>query len=122
VAFQSASDAIHAALAAQRGLLHEAWNPMQIKVRMGIHTGEASLGDMDAHAGGAVGYLTLTRAQRVMSTAHGGQVLLSGVSAELVRGQLPEGVSLRDMGEHHLKGIVSLDHLWQVVASDLPQD
>src|SRR5712692_7860591 len=60
--------------------------------------------------------------KRVMSTAHGGQVLLSNVSAELVRGQLPESVTLRDMGEHRLKGIVSAEHLWQVVAPDLPQD
>jgi predicted ATPase/class 3 adenylate cyclase len=122
VAFHTASGALNAALEAQRGLLQEAWNLTQIRVRMGIHTGEASLGDMDARAGGYTGYLTLTRAQRVMSTAHGGQVLLSSASAELVRGQLPDRVGLRDMGEHHLKGIVNPEHLWQVVAPDLPQD
>ena len=122
VAFDTASDALNAALEAQRGFLREAWNPTPIKVRMGIHTGEASLGDMDARAGGYTGYLTLTRVQRVMSTAYGGQVLLSGASAELVRVHLPEKITLRDMGEHHLKGIISPEHLWQVVAPDLPQD
>src|SRR5205814_3543938 len=84
VAFHTVSDALLAALAAQRELLPEARTSTPIKVRMGLHTGEASLGDMDARAGGYTGYLTLTRAQRVMSVAHGGQVLLSGSSAELV--------------------------------------
>ncbi|MEP7200321.1 MAG: adenylate/guanylate cyclase domain-containing protein, partial [Chloroflexota bacterium] len=140
-AFHTASDTLNAALEAQRALQMEAEgrttevarvdvsasvsgppSAVRIRVRMGIHTGEASLGDMDARAGGYTGYLTLTRVQRVMSTAHGGQVLLSNASAELVRAKLPEGVNLRDMGEHHLKGIIGPEHLWQVVAPDLPPD
>ena len=119
-AFHTAPDALKAALAAQRGLVCETWDPVSIKVRMGIHTGIAQAGVLEERAGGYVGYLTLTRVQRVMSTAYGGQILLSNATAELVRGELPEQVSLRDMGEHSLKGLVNPDHLWQPLAPDLP--
>jgi predicted ATPase len=61
----------------------------------------------------------MTRAQRVMSTAYGGQILLSSASAELLRGELPESVELRDMGEHRLKGLLAPERLWQVNAPDL---
>ena len=57
-----------------------------------------------------------------MSAAHGGQVLLSHSTAELVREHLPGDVSLRDMGEHKLKGLLQSENLWQVVAPDLKQD
>src|SRR5512139_1135804 len=121
-AFHTASDALKAALNAQRGLQHEAWYPAPIKVRMGIHTGAAQAGATEERAGGYVGYLTLTRAQRVMSAAYGGQVLLSNPTTELVRGELPADVTLRDMGEHRLKGLENPEHLWQLVAPDLRQD
>src|SRR5512136_2352033 len=120
--FSTASDALEAALDAQRGLQHETWNPASIKVRMGIHTGSAQAGAIEERAGGYVGYLTLTRVQRVMSVAHGGQVLLSNPTAELVHGELPANVTLRDQGEHRLKGVLNLEHLWQVVAPDLAAD
>jgi len=84
-AFHMASDALSAALAAQRALHQEPWHPIPVKVRMGIHTGAAQAGAIEARAGGYVGYLTLTRVQRVMAAAHGGQVLLSLASAELLR-------------------------------------
>src|SRR5512137_1333723 len=121
-AFYTASDALKAALDAQRGLQHETWHPASIKVRMGIHTGSAQAGAIEERAGGYVGYLTLTRVQRVMSAANGGQALLSNPTAELVRGDLPADVTLRDMGEHRLKGLVNLEHLWQMVAPDVQQD
>jgi predicted ATPase len=54
-----------------------------------------------------------------MSSAHGGQVILSGASAELVRGQLPDDVTLQDMGEHRLKGGVVKERLWQLISPDL---
>src|SRR5215510_3240371 len=101
-AFHTASDAVYAALAAQRRLHHDAWHPTPIKVRMGIHTGAAQAGAIDVVAGGYVGYLTLTWAQRIMSVAHGGQTLLSAATQELVRDQLPPGVTLRDMDVHRL--------------------
>src|SRR5512135_3799373 len=57
-----------------------------------------------------------------MSTASGGQVLLSNASADLVQSELPAGVTLRDMGEHHLKGLTSLERLWQLAGPDLISD
>src|SRR5512135_450611 len=122
VAFPTAPDAIQAALDAQRLLQHEAWNPAPIKVRMGINTGVAQAVSDDDRSGGYSGYSTLARVQRVMSTAYGGQVLLSNASAELVQDELPAGVTLRDMGEHHLKGLTSLERLWQIAAPDLISD
>jgi predicted ATPase/class 3 adenylate cyclase len=118
-AFSTASDALNAALDAQRGLQHEAWQPALIKVRMGLHTGAAQAGASEERAGGYAGYSTLARTQRVMSIAYGGQVLLSNPTAELVRDQLPAGVTLCDMGEHRLKGLAQPDRLWQLVAPNL---
>jgi predicted ATPase/class 3 adenylate cyclase len=116
-AFHNVKDGLNAALAAQRGLQAEAWGETPMKVRMGLHTGAAELRGSDYR-----GYLTMARVQRVMSTAYGGQILLSNASAELIRGELPEGVTLRDMGENRLKGLLNPEHLWQVVAADLPQE
>ena len=118
-AFHTASDALHAALAAQQELQQADWEPAPVPVRMGIHTGAAQVSNMDDRSSGYRGYLTMACTQRVMSSAHGGQVLLSSASAELVRGQLPNHLTLRDMGEHRLKGLVNPEHLWQMVASDL---
>ena len=81
-----------------------------------MHTGEAVEHDGD-YFGTAV-----NRAARIMSVAHGGQILVSRVTAELVRGQLPDGVTLRDMGEHRLKGFLASERILQIVASDLPSD
>jgi predicted ATPase/class 3 adenylate cyclase len=118
-AFFTASDALRAALQAQRRLQKTDWHPATLKVRMGIHTGPAQTADIEEVAGATSGYLTMTRAQRVMSTAYGGQILLSSASAELLRGELPESVELRDMGEHRLKGLLAPERLWQVNAPDL---
>ncbi len=117
--FFTAADALQAALSAQRQLQHTQWHPAPIQVRMGVHTGPAQAGTSDNVSGGYSGYLTLTRTQRVMSIAYGGQVLISGATAELLRGELPESVEMRDMGEHRLKGLLNPEHLWQMSASDL---
>ena len=114
-AFHTASDALGAAAKAQTDLYKENWGETPIKVRMGLHTGEAEF-----EQGEYRGYLTMARAQRVMSTAYGGQILLSNACAELIRGELPSGIILRDMQEHRLKGILNPERLWQVVAVDLP--
>jgi predicted ATPase/class 3 adenylate cyclase len=119
-AFFTAADALRAAHQAQRLLQQADWHPAQsLKVRMGIHTGPAQAGSSEAVAGGYASNLTLARTQRVMSAASGGQVLLSSASAELLRGELPEGVQLRDLGEQRLKGLSSPERLWQLVAPDI---
>jgi len=121
-AFRTAPFALAAALSAQRMLVAERWDPAPVRVRMGIHTGEAQAGAADSVAGGYTGYSTLARVQRVMSVAHGGQILLSSTSAELAHDALPAGTSLRDLGEHKLKGMAHRERLWQVVATGLPAD
>ena len=117
--FDTASNALKAAVSAQKMLHGENWNPAPIRVRMGIHTGAAQVGDVTDVSGGYTGYGALARASRIMSAGHGGQVLLSGASAELVRSDLPEGVGLRDLRKHRLKGLLNLEHLWQVEAAGI---
>jgi predicted ATPase/class 3 adenylate cyclase len=117
VAFPTAPQALSSAIQAQRLLQEASWNELgPLKVRMGLHTGEAEL-----DPGGdeyAVSH-TKNRTARIMSAAHGGQVLLSAETRELVDHQLPSGVTLKDLGEHHLKGLLYPEHLHQVVVPGL---
>ena len=117
VAFSTALDALTAAIDAQRSLQEPTADAITLRVRMGLHTGPAEM-----HDGEYRGYVTLAKVQRVMSAAAGGQVLLSNSTGALLSGHLPAGVSLRDMGEHRLKGLSSPERLWQVVAPDLPSE
>jgi predicted ATPase/class 3 adenylate cyclase len=117
VAFHTASEGLNAAIEAQRKLQTEDWGNTPIKVRIGIHTGEAEKREIDYR-----GYMTLARVQRVMSVAYGNQVLLSNKSAQLVSNSLAGDIALRDMKEHRLKGLLDSEHIWQVVAPDLQQD
>ena len=127
--FGAPADALAACLAAQRALQARAVGgpgpepsaseiglPVTLRVRMGLHTGVAELRDGD-YFGAA-----LSRGARIMSAAHGEQVLLSAATAELLHAHLPEGVTLREMGEHRLKGLLSPERLLQVVAADLRAD
>src|SRR5512135_1518190 len=82
VAFHSAPEALYAAVRAQQALHGEAWTPAPIRVRMGIHTGRAVLQDNSEYQG----YLTLSHTQRLMSAAHGGQVLVSITAEHLIGG------------------------------------
>ena len=124
VAFHNAADAIGAALAAQRGLQAEPWGETgAIRVRMGLYTGAAKFSSdgsnkYDYHES----YATIASAQRVMSVAHGGQVLISNTTQNLLQNNLPADVTLSDMGEHRLKDLRSPVHLYQLTAPDLPQD
>ena len=120
VAFHSASDALKAALDAQRVLHHEDWTSAPIKVRMGIHTGAAHLADDPNIEGPYVGYATLALTQRIMSAAHGGQILLSQSTYELTRDELAGKSQFIDMGEHHLKSILRPVRLYQLNAPGLP--
>ena len=117
VAFSRARDAVATAVAAQQALTKHNWpDGASLRVRMGLHTGEPlSCGT------GYVG-IDVHRAARIAAAGHGGQILVSDVTHGLVARDLPEGVSLRDLGEHRLKDLTHPDHLFQVVATDLPAD
>ncbi|HRQ21904.1 MAG TPA: adenylate/guanylate cyclase domain-containing protein, partial [Anaerolineales bacterium] len=115
-AFHRAGDAIKAALQAQVELTSEAWGEAVIKVRMGIHTGEAELKEDSQYNG----YMTMSRTQRLMSAGHGGQVLVSLSSEELIRDDPPTDIELRDLGERRLKDLIRPKRIFQLVAPDLP--
>lgn len=121
-AFHTAGEAVNAAINSQINIYNETWKTPPIKVRMGIHTGTAQAGNMDDRSGGYTGYNTLVLVQRVMSIGYGGQILLSNSSAELVRKELPNKITLRDMGKHQLKGLLNPEPIWQVNIPDLPQE
>ena len=115
-AFATAPAGLAAALAAQRSLRDASWSETPLRVRMGLHTGSAEAIDHDYRSGP-----TLNRVARVMSLAHGGQILLSQTMADLLRGEAT-GVTLRDMGLHQLKGLADPERILEVVAADLPSD
>lgn len=115
--FRSASAAVSAATAAQRAMVAHPWPPgATIRVRMGIHTGEGTVGGEDY-----IG-LDVHRAARIAAAGHGGQVLLSLASCELVRTGLPEEVGLRDLGEHRLKDLARAERVFQLIIEGLPTD
>jgi predicted ATPase/class 3 adenylate cyclase len=120
-AFRLASQALDAALDAQRALKAASWpEPTgQLAVRMGIHTGSAEI-DPNDDAPYAVSH-TLNRAARIMSVGHGGQILVSQETAYLTSRELPDQVHFKDLGEHHLKGMSHKEHIYQLVAPDLAQ-
>jgi predicted ATPase/class 3 adenylate cyclase len=115
VAFSSASHALEAALAAQRALLSEEREKIgPLRVRMALHTGSA-----DERGGDYFGP-PVNRVARLLSAGHGGQVLLSSATKELVRDTLPEGARLRDLGERRLKDLFRPERVFQLIAPDLP--
>lgn len=120
-AFHTAKDALHAAMEAQRKLQTEAWSPAPIKVRMGINTGAAQWRD-DPKGAFYEGYATLALTQRVMSVGHGGQILLSQTTHDLVNDKLSDQAELRDLGERRLKDIFKAERLYQVVVPGLLSD
>ena len=119
-AFPTAPQALKAAIQSQRGMQSATWNELgPLRVRMGLHTGEALL-----DPGGdeyAVSH-TKNRIGRIHSVAHGGQILLSQETVDLVVRNLPEGVMLKDLGEHRLKGMQWPECLYQVCVPDLQTD
>jgi predicted ATPase/class 3 adenylate cyclase/Tfp pilus assembly protein PilF len=112
--FSAAPDALEAALEAQRALLHEAWDLTgPLRVRMALHTGVAEERDGDYFGP------SLNRVARLLSAGHGGQILLSLATRELVRDRLPDESGLRDLGERRLKDLSSPEHVFQITASGL---
>ena len=112
--FARARDAVAAAVAAQRSLAAHEWpDGAEVRVRMGLHTGEPSLGDE--------GYLGLdvVRAARICSAGHGGQILLSETTRVLLGSDVPDGVNVRDLGTHNLKDVRE-ERLFELALNDRP--
>jgi class 3 adenylate cyclase len=106
--FARARSAVEAAVASQRALCEHAWpGDRDVLVRMGLHTGEPTVGDE-----GYIG-LDVVRAARICSAGHGGQILISETTRALLGNQLPDGVSVHDLGEAHLKDIQH-EHVYQL--------
>lgn len=117
--FEKAIDAVNASIHAQHDLQTSKFlknSEFSLRIRMGIHTGEAELRDGDYY--GSV----LNRAARLMSVAHGGQILVSNATAELVREQMPANTTLLALGEHRLKDLTRPEHVFQINHPDLPSE
>src|SRR5262245_39918094 len=117
-AFASATDAVTAAVDAQRGLGRESWGETgPLIARMGLHTGDGTLvadEQYDSH--------TLNRCARLMGIAHGGQIVVSGSTAALVADVLVDGVALVDLGEHRLRDLAEPIRVLQVTYPDLGRE
>jgi ABC-type transport system substrate-binding protein/class 3 adenylate cyclase len=115
VAFARARDAVGAAVAAQRMLAAEPWpDGVTVRVRMGIHTGEPLVGG-ERYVG-----MGVNRGARICAAGHGGQVLLSNTTRELVEDELPDDVHVHDLGEHELKDMNRPERIFQLEIDGLP--
>ena len=116
-AFGAPSEAVAAALDAQCALVGQEWAEIGgLRVRMGLHTGE-----VEQEGGDYVG-IALSAVSRLMAAAHGGQIVVSGSTVDLAGHHLPDGVSLVDLGEHQLRGLVEPHRIYQINHSALPKD
>jgi predicted ATPase/class 3 adenylate cyclase len=115
-AFHNAGDAVRSASQSQRDLHSENWGNSPVKVRVGIHTGKAEI----QPDGEYQGYLAMSRVQRLMSSGHGGQVLISAATQELLLEDVEEAISLLDLGEHRLKDLIRPEHIYQLIIPGLP--
>jgi class 3 adenylate cyclase len=117
VSFPRATEAVAAAAEIQLAISEHAWPAeADVRIRMGLHTGEPLIAEE-----GYVG-IDVHRAARIAYVGHGGQVLLSETTAPLIRDELPEGVSLKDLGDHWLKDISRPERIHQLVIEGLPSD
>jgi predicted ATPase/class 3 adenylate cyclase len=116
-AFHSPAEAINAAIEGQRALAREDFSAVDgLRVRIGIHTGHADERDGD-YFGPPV-----NRVARLMSIGHGGQVLVSAATRELVHHELSAGVILKDLGSHRFRDLMHADQVWQLSVADLPNE
>jgi len=110
--FPRARDAVRAAVEGQRALARHEWpSGAQVLVRMGLHTGEPTVGEE-----GYVG-LDVVRAARICSAGHGGQILVSETTRALLGNELPDRVSVRDLGQAHLKDIQH-EHVYELTLDE----
>ncbi|MEO6350532.1 MAG: tetratricopeptide repeat protein [Candidatus Limnocylindrales bacterium] len=113
--FPSAREALAAGVEAQKAIAAHEWpSGVSVRARIGLHTGEATTAahgffGMDVH-----------RAARLAAAGHGGQLLISQTTRDLVSGDLPDGTTLIDLGEHWLKDLAEPEHLYQVNVDGLP--
>jgi predicted ATPase/class 3 adenylate cyclase len=122
-AFRTAADGVAAALAAQHALARESWGETgPLRVRMALHTGSTEARAGAYRSGEYASGLTLSRTSRLLSAGHGGQILLSHATEELVRDDVPSHISLRDLGERRLRDLVRAERIFQVVGPDLPSE
>jgi hypothetical protein len=116
-AFARAPNALAAAVAAQRALQGEPWGEAgPLRVRMALHAGAVDLQDGD-YVGAC-----LNRLGRLLAATHGGQVVVSQATYDLVLDALPAGVTLRDLGEHRLRDLARAERVFQVRHPALPAD
>lgn len=115
--FHNPSDALSSAYEIQKKLSEHDWNEIDLNIRIGLHSGEAEFLNNDY-----IGYITLSRVNRIMSVANGGQVLLTQEVYDEVSDMPPKGISFRDLGERRLKDIILPEHIYQILADDLPSD
>jgi predicted ATPase/class 3 adenylate cyclase len=117
-AFATARDAVAAAAAFQQALAAESWGTARpLRARVGLHTDEAVIVDDTGYAS-----LPINRCSRLMTAAHGGQVVVSGATEMLMRGQLPGGMELADLGEHRLRDLGQPTRIFQLVREGKRQD
>jgi predicted ATPase/class 3 adenylate cyclase len=117
IVFKSALEACAGAAAVQKMLAQHAWpEDGHVQVRIGLHTGEATL------VGNEYLGLDVHRAARVASAGHGGQVLISETTRVLVDHALPPGLTLKDLGVHRLKDLARPERLCQLTVDGLPSD
>jgi class 3 adenylate cyclase len=115
--FARASDGVRAAIAGQQAIQAEDWGEVgEIRVRMGLHTGDVQV--RGEHYFGPA----LFRCARLMAIGHGGQILLSGATRDLVRESLPARASIRALGRHRLKDLAEPTEVYQLVHPDLPAE
>lgn len=113
--FSDPSKALECAAEAQKALYAEEWQGIPpLRVRMGLHSGQAQWRGGDYHGP------TLNRCHRLMSAAHGGQILVSSTTAELVRDSLSPQISLKKLGEYRLRDLLRSQVIYQVIHSNLP--
>jgi len=116
-AFARAKDAVLAVVEGQRALAGHEWpEGGEVRVRMGLHTGEPAVGEQRYTGFG------VHRAARISAAGHGGQVLLSNATRELVEDDLAENVAVRDLGTYQLKDVDRPEHLFQLAVEDLPSE
>lgn len=114
--FARAKDAVRGAVAGQRALVEHDWpDGVEVKVRMGLHTGEPTMGEE-----GYVG-MDVVRAARICSAGHGGQILLSEATRVLLGNDLPDGVVVRDLGDARLKD-VQHERIFQLALTESGED